>query len=96
MLLLSYSDEDDTRKCDARCYDACAGICKCICGGMNHGVGVEQAISNVQELFSISRDDLENDGMEIDARDVNEILKLQGKPPMFHSPDPEDDEMLED
>lgn len=33
------------RRCDAKCYDAdtTAGSCVCVCGGVNHGVGLHQA-----------------------------------------------------
>lgn len=27
------------RRCDAKCHDATAGDCDCICGGRYHGVG---------------------------------------------------------
>lgn len=33
--------------CDASCYGAIHIECKCICGGVNHGVGLWQAIRNV-------------------------------------------------
>ena len=32
--------------CDARCHTAKGPKCKCICGGINHGVGLRQAIEN--------------------------------------------------
>ena len=36
-----------TGRCDARCYHAKGDDCWCICGGKNHGVGLEQALANV-------------------------------------------------
>jgi len=33
-------------RCDARCHTAKGPKCKCICGGINHGVGLKQAIEN--------------------------------------------------
>jgi hypothetical protein len=33
--------------CDANCYGAIHIECDCICGGVNHGVGLWQAIKNV-------------------------------------------------
>jgi hypothetical protein len=37
------------RRCDARCYDGGKdGKCKCICQGINHGVGLEKAKENTQ------------------------------------------------
>jgi hypothetical protein len=37
-------------RCDARCYDAKEPECKCICGGVNHGVGLKRAIEFSREL----------------------------------------------
>lgn len=36
--------------CDARCYSAIGPDCNCVCGGMNHKVGYEQALANTQAL----------------------------------------------
>lgn len=35
-------------RCDAKCYDARHNDCHCICGGKNHGKGVEAAGVNVR------------------------------------------------
>ena len=37
------------RRCDARCYNAKGPKCRCICGGRNHGVGLQKAIENTRE-----------------------------------------------
>lgn len=37
-------------RCDARCYDAHEPDCDCICGGRNHGAGLEQALANTAEM----------------------------------------------
>ena len=34
------------RRCDSACYGASGGRCDCICGGKNHGVGLEKALAN--------------------------------------------------
>ncbi len=31
------------RRCDAKCYEAEKKKCRCCCGGMNHGRGLEKA-----------------------------------------------------
>ncbi len=49
-LIATYNSEGCTGRCDARCYEATTGSCDCICGGLNHGVGVEQATENTREL----------------------------------------------
>ena len=37
-------------RCDAKCYDAQGADCDCVCGGMNHGAGIEGATESTQEL----------------------------------------------
>ncbi|MBA9005996.1 hypothetical protein [Thermomonospora cellulosilytica] len=39
-------------RCDASCYDATTGPdhCTCVCGGINHAAGLEQAIDNTGRL----------------------------------------------
>ncbi len=36
-------------RCDARCYDAREPHCECVCGGRNHGAGLERAIEQTRE-----------------------------------------------
>ena len=36
-------------RCDARCYNAKSKKCKCCCGGMNHGAGLQNAAQNTQQ-----------------------------------------------
>lgn len=33
-------------RCDSRCYNATRPGCDCCCGGLNHGVGINQAARN--------------------------------------------------
>jgi hypothetical protein len=37
-------------RCDAKCYNAKGGKCKCVCGGANHGAGLAAAQSNTNRL----------------------------------------------
>lgn len=37
-------------RCDAKCYNAKHEKCDCICGGTNHGAGLEKAMENTREL----------------------------------------------
>ena len=37
-------------RCDAKCYQAQHTQCECICGGHNHGAGLQQAKTNTHEL----------------------------------------------
>jgi hypothetical protein len=48
--LITFGNSVGTRRCDARCHDATEPNCDCICGGRNHGVGLEQAERNTREL----------------------------------------------
>lgn len=38
------------RRCDARCYDARHPKCDCVCGGANHGVGLDKAVHNTRVM----------------------------------------------
>ena len=40
----------ETGRCDAKCYDATGPVCKCCCGGANHGAGEAQATENTKEM----------------------------------------------
>jgi len=40
-------------RCDANCYDAKLPKCRCVCAGMNHGIGINQAITNTGEHGAI-------------------------------------------
>jgi len=37
-------------RCDARCYNAQHPSCDCVCGGRNHGVGLERALENTRQM----------------------------------------------
>lgn len=43
-------DNGVVNRCDGMCYHAKSDICTCICGGVNHGIGEEEALSNAEEL----------------------------------------------
>lgn len=64
------------RSCDAKCYLAVGGECDCVCGGMNHGVGCEQAIANTAERASeMLRDAVKaGDRMKIFGRDQDQMF----------------------
>jgi hypothetical protein len=48
-LIAVYDSDSCVGQCDAKCYDAAKPGCDCICGGLNHGAGKQQAISNTRE-----------------------------------------------
>ena len=41
--------DPEGHKCDARCYDAKRLGCSCICGGKNHGLGLEHALKEAEK-----------------------------------------------
>lgn len=46
-VILAVTNKDGkTRRCNATCYNAKGTRCRCVCGGKNHGVGLEAAVSN--------------------------------------------------
>lgn len=47
--LITVGGNDWQRRCDAKCYDAKGPDCDCVCGGMNHGKGLETAQRNTAE-----------------------------------------------
>lgn len=52
MACLIYTANSDgcTGRCDANCYNATGPKCDCVCGGRNHGVGLDKARENTREL----------------------------------------------
>lgn len=47
-----YNSEGCVGRCDAKCHNATAPECDCICGGRLHGVGAERAIAqNTRDLL---------------------------------------------
>lgn len=57
-----------TRVCNEQCYNAKNKDCHCICGGLNHGVGEEQARKNGRVWFT-----------EVAERDPSlEVVRHQG------------------
>ncbi len=47
MTLITVGNSEGDRRCDSRCYDAKGERCTCVCGGRNHGVGLERARENI-------------------------------------------------
>ncbi len=44
------NSEGEVGRCDARCYDAKEPQCDCVCGGLNHGAGEQQAAAQTSAL----------------------------------------------
>jgi hypothetical protein len=70
-----YNSEGCVGRCDAKCYEAQGGDCSCICGGMNHGAGLEQARENTVQLTREQVQGIEARGGYI-AADVRQMVLL--------------------
>ena len=46
-LIAAYNSEGCIGQCDAKCHNATQPRCTCICGGVNHGVGLARAQANM-------------------------------------------------
>ena len=49
-VLALYTSAGCVGRCDAHCHNAGGDVCRCICGGVNHGVGAEQAAENAAQM----------------------------------------------
>jgi hypothetical protein len=49
-LIAVYDNYGCVGRCDSRCYSAHEPQCDCICGGRNHGVGLERAVDNTRQM----------------------------------------------
>lgn len=38
-------------RCDDKCHDAITRTCRCCCGGVNHGRGLDKALSNLSYMY---------------------------------------------
>ena len=47
-LLAMYNRHGEVGRCDSKCYKAKTTNCTCICGGINHGVGLAKAAFNIE------------------------------------------------
>jgi len=49
-LITVYNSRGCVGRCDAKCHNAIMPECVCICGGVNHGVGLDQARLNTKKI----------------------------------------------
>lgn len=50
-MIALYNADRCVGRCDARCYNAKTKTCSCICGGVNHAVGRQQAVDQTRAYF---------------------------------------------
>jgi len=53
MVLVRFEHGGRVRRCDARCYNGESSRCTCVCGGINHGVGIQRALENSREALGL-------------------------------------------
>lgn len=68
------SDGTIIGRCDAKCHDAKGPKCTCICGGMNHGVGINKVIDNTHE----------HSHLLMDAQEAGEFIIKEGQYQLFN------------
>ena len=49
-LISVHNSEGCVGRCDAKCYEATSPDCDCICGGANHGAGLDRAQANTAAM----------------------------------------------
>lgn len=49
-LISVHTSQGEEGRCDAKCYNATRAGCRCVCGGRNHGAGLQQAMDNTARL----------------------------------------------
>lgn len=75
VLMTEKIGQGPTRRCDARCYNGKHAVCSCICGGKNHGAGLQQAMDNVREIFLPIIESVGEEGMKLGKQIRAEELK---------------------
>jgi len=48
-LIALYNRHGEVGRCDEKCYKAKTENCTCVCGALNHGVGLAMAYKNTQD-----------------------------------------------
>jgi predicted RNase H-like HicB family nuclease len=70
-LIAVYNSSGCVGRCDAKCYNAQSPECDCICGGMNHGAGIDKAVTNTREMVD---DWVEDYAKEKGLKDYKAVL----------------------
>jgi len=69
-LITVYTGDGCAGRCDAKCYNAWGPECHCICGGVNHGAGRQDAIASTRELGEAWPAQARADGRDISHADL--------------------------
>jgi hypothetical protein len=77
-LIALYTSSGCVGRCDAKCYDAHKPGCGCICGGRNHGAGLERAVDNTRKLAESWQEQARAAGQDITHTKL--ALTVQNEP----------------
>jgi hypothetical protein len=84
-MLALYNSDGCAGRCDARCYNAKSKTCSCICGGVNHGVGRQQAIDQTREyLADLPNAAKQNARPDETFRTITVLPKTKNRGPLPH------------
>jgi len=67
-----YADGRLFGRCDARCYNAKGPKCKCVCAGLNHAEGLDQATQNTHDW----KDNMKRIEEECGVKRISQGLKF--------------------
>ena len=62
MTTLIHAQGAGAGRCDAKCYDAKGTACDCVCGGLNHGAGLQVATDHTKHLAGQMLDEVHKRG----------------------------------
>ncbi len=85
-LIAVYTNDGCVGRCDAKCYNATHPDCDCICGGRNHGAGLDQAVENTTELAERWLDDY-HQAKGLDPTETRSTISPQAQPTLFNLSD---------
>jgi hypothetical protein len=75
-LMMQKIGQDAARRCDARCYHGKSKTCCCMCGGRNHGTGLQKALNNIRDIFLPGYLDMDHAPIKISKR-IRELAALR-------------------
>lgn len=74
-LIAVYTSRGCIGRCDANCYNAKTDRCSCVCGGRNHGAGIDAAAQITREALTAINEEIKAGHPE------GSIVRYQHAPP---------------
>ncbi|GAA2302146.1 hypothetical protein GCM10010149_59350 [Nonomuraea roseoviolacea subsp. roseoviolacea] len=85
-LIAVYDSGGLVGRCDAKCYQAHEAACHCVCGGNNHGAGLDQALANTQTYARAWVEQARRSGSRIDRAELGMTVVQSA---LFDGPSPD-------